>query len=226
MRAKKHNRNTPEETLHQAVESRMDLGFNYTQIQDRLDLEEIARVGEIRHQRMTRDHNLRFVRRPAVATVLATLLILGSVLGAGGVLIARLTDRPNPPVALPENTDTVSGESTPSYTFEETTSPFQMEGVEFTVDDTLIWDGVIYTRTNVMIPPNHIGDELGMVEDGSVGMDDPDRTQHPFASASLLEDGSVFHRIQACREDRYLAVLTSEGYILYMVRDAQCPDLP
>lgn len=226
MRSKKHVRNTPEEALRQAVESRMELEFDYKQIQDRLDLEEIARVGEIRHQNVTKDHSLRSVRRPAVATVLATLLILGGVLGAGGVLIARLTDQPNPPVVPPENTETVSGNSTPSHTSEEATSPLQTGEIEFTVDDTLIWDGVIYTRTNVMIPSNRVGDELGIVEDGSVGLDDPDRTQSPFASASLLEVGSVFHRIQAHREDRYLAVLTSEGYILYMVRDAQSPDLP
>lgn len=226
MREKKHDRNTPEETLRHVVESRMDLGFDYTQIQDRLDPEEIARVGKIRHQKMTKELGSRSVRRPAVATVLATLLILGGVMGTGGILIARLTDRPHPPVVPPENTEPISGESAPSHASEETTSPHPVVEIEFSVDDTLIWDGVIYTRTNVMIPSNRVGDELGIVEDGSVGLDDPDRTQHPFASASLLEDGSVFHRIQAYREDRYLAVLTTEGYILYMVRDAQSPDLP
>lgn len=226
MRAKKHDRNTPEDALRQAVESRMDLGFDYTQIQDRLDPEEIARVGEIRHQSRMKEHGPRSVRRPAVATVLATLLILVGVMGAGGVLIARLTDRPNPPVVPPENTEPISGESAPSHTSEETTSPLQGWEIEFAVDDTLIWDGVIYTRTNVMIPSNRVGDELGIVEDGSVGQGDPDRTQHPFASASLLAAGSAFHRIQTYREDRYLAVLTTEGYILYMVRDVQSPDLP
>lgn len=229
MKHRKTTHNTPEEAFLQAAESRMDMGFDYQQLQDRLDVEEIARVGAARQaetSRTTAGLAAHPVRRPAAAVLVAMMLTTLLAVGAGGWMIARLTNQPHPPIVPPDDTGTVSGNAVPSDTSEETTTPFQMGGIEFTVDDTLIWDGVIYTRTNVMIPQNHVGDELGSVADGSVGLDDPDRTQPPFASASLLAGGSVFHRIQAYREDRYLAVLTSEGYILYMVRDTQSPDLP
>ncbi|MBQ9152053.1 MAG: hypothetical protein IJX72_07360 [Clostridia bacterium] len=232
MRFKKNRKTTPEEAIRQAVETWMEMNFDYNQIQDRLDIDEIARVGAIRHGQKTEATApvmTRVSRRPAVAAVLMTALILGATLGTGGVLIAHFAEQPTPPVV--ESTGSQgdwTSSAEPATTPSTEVSPDGAGTIVFYPEDTLTWEGVTYVRTDVEVSLSDITGMLGEVEPAQTveGHDSPDRAQSDFTSASCLEIGSPFFEIEGCQSTLYVAVWTDMGYVLYMVEDAEAPDLP
>ena len=102
MKPEKHQKTTPEESLRNACEEGMGLDLHYSEIRDRLDTAEIARVGKVRKAAqpamIPTDAPPPAPRRafPTILLVLA-VLILTPALAVGSFLIARSTMDPMPP---------------------------------------------------------------------------------------------------------------------------------
>ena len=109
MKHKKSPKPTPEESLRHTCEEGMGLDLNYSEVRDRLDTTEIARVGKVRKAAkpamIPTDAPAPAPRRafPAVLLVLA-VLILTPALAVGSFLIARSTMDPTPPDNHPDGT--------------------------------------------------------------------------------------------------------------------------
>lgn len=109
MKHKKSPKPTPEESLRHTCEEGMGLDLNYSEIRDRLDTAEIARVGKVRKAAgpamIPTEAPAPAPRRaaPAVLLVLA-VLILTPALAVGSFLIARSTMDPTPPDESPDGT--------------------------------------------------------------------------------------------------------------------------
>ncbi len=98
MKHKKAPKPTPEESLRHTCEEGMGLDLNYSEIRDRLDTAEIARVGKVRQTAAKTPATAPAPRRavPAILLVLA-VLILTPALAVGSFLIARSTMDSNIP---------------------------------------------------------------------------------------------------------------------------------
>ena len=221
MKRKKTQRSTPEEALRQAAESRLGLDFDYKQIRDRLDVAEIARradrPGKVSPRAAfppaERPPVSMPLRRPAVAVVTAALLLCATV-GAGGMAVAHLANRPiSPPL--------VTGQ-----TEEGTTAPFSatyLPDQEPTLrrDDTLTWGDATYVRTDVTLPADAVEHRLGEVGATETALqgNQAERVQYHEITATKLAEGTVFYGIEGEDSGLCIAVQTEEGYVLYMVPD-------
>ena len=110
MKPERKQKNTPEESLRRACEEGMGLDLSYSEVRDRLDTTEIARVGKARQAAKTAKAatpapSAPSPRRavPAILLVLA-VLILTPALAVGSFLIARSTMDPLPPDESPDGT--------------------------------------------------------------------------------------------------------------------------
>ena len=216
MKRKKTQRPTPEEALRQAAESRLGLDFDYKQIRDRLDVAEIARradrTGTIAPRAALPPVSMPR-RRPAVAVVTVALLLCATV-GAGGMAVAHLANRPTPPPLVTGQTE------------EETTAPFSatyLPAQEPTLrrDDTLTWGDATYVRTDVTLPADAVERRLGEVgaTETALHENQAERVQYHEITATKLAEGTVFYGIEEEDSGLCIAVQTEEGYVLYMVPD-------
>ena len=210
MKRKKTQTPTPEEAFRQAAESRLGLDFDYKQIRDRLDVAEIARRADRAGTVSPRVPMPR--RRPAVAVVTATLLLFATV-GASGMIMARLANRPNPPAVT-------------NQIEEETTEPFSATALPdrqptLRRDDTLTWGDVTYVRTDVTLPADVVERRLGEVGATETALhgNQAERVQYHEIIATKLAEGTALYGIEEEDSGLCIAVQTEEGYVLYMVPD-------
>ena len=229
MKPKKSRKTNPEEAFRHAVEARLDVDFDYQQIQARLDVEEIARVGAARRVQTPDSVALRSprpARRPAAVAVATTVVILGCMLGVGGGVIAHLAGKPTFPVVESTDSHGISGDFEEPDTIPQGSTVTDVPQVQITFypDDTLTWEGVIYTRTNLAVPAHLLTSKLGEVKSDG-GSDPHNRTDHGWISAtSVLDTGTSFYGIQNYATETYIAAQTEAGYVLYMVEDAPADD--
>ncbi len=212
MKSGKTPKPTPEEAFRQAAESRLGLDFDYKQIQDRLDVAELARRGATRSEPSFAAGMPAFRRRPAAA-VLVTAFLLCATVGAGGMMVAHLAGEPTPPsVTVP----TEEGTTAP---FAATRLPYQEPTLYG--DDTLTWGDVTYVRTDVTLPADAVERRLGEVEvtETAPHWALPERAQYHEITATKLAEGTVFYGIEQEDSDLCVVVQTEEGYVLYMVPD-------
>ena len=224
-KSKKNKRITPEEAIRHSAEAEMDMSFDYDRIRGRLDIEEIARVGAVRRTERKNAPALPLgrVRRPATV-VTVTVLLTVLTLGAGGILAARFAGTHTPPTEGTEWPPDNPSESHEDTLREEITE----DSLQLFPLDTLIWDGVTYTRTNQQVSVTRVGKKLGQVGASETlnGMHIPGRVQDGFAEASMLEGGVAFYAVTGYSNALYIAVASDGGYCLYMVNDAARPELP
>lgn len=229
MKRKKTKRTTSEEAFRQAAESRLGLDFDYKQIKDRLDVDEMAhraahrtvRRGAIRSaQTPASGMPMPAYRRPAVAVFLTAFLLCATI-GGGGMMIAHLAQEPAP---LP--VDTQEGQvgtdfSTEYPIFTGTDCP--IEDPYFLENDTLTWEGVTYVRTTVLLSAEQVEDKLGEVIPAKpqAGAEHPDRFHDNKAVATALTSVTSFFLVADCDKDLCVAVQIGDGFALYMVPDAK-----
>lgn len=211
---------TAEEAFRQTAESRLGLEFDYKLIRDRIDVDGIAqRTADRRRALRSRQAPApvtSHIRRPALAVFLTAFLLVASV-GAGGMMVAHLANRPSlPPV------DTVGTSSLFEFPpLTETHLP--AEDPHFLENDTLTWKGVTYVRTNVLLTAEQVADKLGEVipADPQAEAVYPERCHDNQAEATVLDEVAPFYMVADCDENLCVAVQTHEGFALYMVPDGQ-----
>ena len=110
MKPERKQKTIPEQSLRRACEEGMGLDLSYSEVRDRLDTAEIARVGKARQtaktaKAVTPSPSAPPPHRavPAILLVLA-VLILTPALAVGSFLIARSTMDPPPPDEYPDGT--------------------------------------------------------------------------------------------------------------------------
>lgn len=220
---------TPEETLRQAAENRMDLHFEYTHIQDRLDVEEIARVGAVRKaSRKAAPTPASAPRRSAVAAVLiAAVLLTAPLLAVGSFLIARSTMEP--PMV---DTDTAAthpdGTSAPTETPDDPGTDAEsappaippMKDGSFSTElyDVTDIDGVCYMsfRPEAMYPEDT---EMGPSSQiGAIYFTSMDDMYQSFSTGTLT--GHQVRVIQSAFQK------TEHGYLIPNIHDLNMPLMP
>ena len=132
--------------------------------------------------------------RPQIPAIICCLLLVTTSLVLGGVAMSRRSTVTTPETTVPEETVTH-----PPVLYPE---------------DTLLWQGDVYIRTDRILTKNTVGVQLGQTvteidpTNPHIGRDDPQ-----IAISKHLEEGTPFHRVKA--EENCIAISSPDGYVAY-----------
>lgn len=190
----KKNKKQDQAFLFEQIDKKGDLGFDYADIK--------ARINTLPYEKKSAAKTPAYRLRPQALAVACSLIFVTAALGFGGFMMSRRGETVEPDT-------TFIGETIPAP---ESQPPQKLPTLY--PDDTLLWRGDVYIRTDLTVMADAVGDQLGQVVDEN----DPDSQQNvrdnpQAAIAEHLEDGTPFHQIE--EEENYIAVCSEDGYIIY-----------
>lgn len=200
----KKNKKQDQAFLFEQINEGGDLGFDYADVKGRINVLQYEKAPKRR---------VAYRFTPRVLTVACSLLLVTTALGFGGFMMSRRG-------AVAEPDTTVSGETIPAP---ETQPPQKLPALF--PEDTLLWQGDVYIRTDLTVKEDAVGDQLGEVlSEADSGSQQNIRDNPQVAIAEHLENGTPFH--QVTDEENYIAVHDEDGYIIYqrqLILDTESP---